>query len=82
MKGKMLIKSMAPSWFTTTNRVSQGSVLTPVMFVVYINDVIVGINSNMNLLADGIRLLKLWTNIEECKLPQNYLNRVIKRSQK
>lgn len=59
MERRMHVKSMEPHWCTITNGVSQGSVLTRVMFVMYI----IGINNNINLLAYGA---KLFRNIKDC----------------
>lgn len=49
---RTVIRDKKPSWRKVVNGVPQGSVLTPVMFTVYINDMTEGINSYVNLFAD------------------------------
>ena len=49
------------------NGVPQLSVLAPVMFVVYVNDMTERVNSYMGLFAYGAKLLRKIENREDCE---------------
>ncbi len=46
--------------------IPQGSVLAPIMFTVYINDMTEGVESYMNLSADDTKIMRKVTNEEDC----------------
>ncbi len=50
-----------------TSGVPQGSVLAPVMFLIYINDMPEGINSYMSLFADDARLMREVKDQRDCE---------------
>lgn len=52
------IENVNWSWCSVTSVVPQEAVLTPVIFVIYINDTVEEINNYMNLFADEDKLLK------------------------
>ncbi len=49
-----------------TSGVPQESVLAPIMFVIYMNDMTEGVTSYMNMFADDAKLLRRVTNEEDC----------------
>ena len=56
----------ATNWRKVTRGKPQGSVLAPIMFQVYINDMQCGMTSYMNLFADDAKLMRVIKNIEDC----------------
>ena len=57
--------------------IPQGSVLGPILFVLYINDLPDGISSNISLFADDTKIYNRVVNEEDSKVLQNdleYLN--------
>lgn len=58
-----------------TSGVPQGSVLGPLLFFIYMNDVTAGITSSMRLFADDCVLYRIVKNQDDCELLQHDLNR-------
>ena len=56
---RTVIRDNYSSWSGVTSGVPQGSVLAPIMFQIYINDMQEGLNSYINLLADDAKLLRV-----------------------
>ena len=56
--------------------VPQGSVLGPIMFGIYVNDLIDGIDSHINLFADDTKLMRRVQNIDDCKMLQKDIERI------
>ena len=56
--------------------VPQGTVLGPLMFVVYINDINENITSSVRLFADDCVIYKSITSLEDAKQLQEYLCKI------
>ena len=56
--------------------VPQGSVLAPVMFLVYVNDMTEGVNNYMSLFADNAKLLRKIESKEDCEHLQKDLDKI------
>ncbi len=52
----MIINGLALDWAPVTSGVSQGSVLRPVLFIIYINDIDVELNNRISKIADGMKI--------------------------
>ena len=76
-----VVRGVESSWREVTSGVPQGSVLGPIMFVVYVNDMVEGIKSYINLFADDAKIMRKVINIEDCRKLQEDLDRIYKWSQ-
>ena len=54
---RTVIRDQESAWKSVLSQVPQGSVLVPVMFAVYINDMTERIDNYINLFADNAKLL-------------------------
>ena len=58
------------------SRVLQGSVLAPIMFLIYVNDMTDGVNSYISLFADDAKLLRKISNHKDCEELQKDINKI------
>ena len=59
-----------------TSGVPQESVLGPLMFVIYINDLSDEVDSYINLFVHDAKLMSKVENVNDCMTLQNYLNKI------
>ena len=78
---RTVIRDCSSSWCEVTSGVPQGSVLAPIMFQVYINDMSEGLNSYINLFADDAKLMKVIKNQGDCEELQRDIDKIYKWSQ-
>ena len=64
---RIVIKEATSSWRKVPSGVLQGSVLAPIMFQIYVNDMGCGVTSYMNLLADDAKLMRVVKNNDDCR---------------
>ena len=81
-KMRTVIRNTKSSWMEVTSGVPQGSVLAPIMFVIYINDMTEGVTSYMNMFADDAKILRRVRNEEDCVALNQDLERVSEWSRK
>lgn len=75
---RVVINGQSSDWTSVTSGVPQGSLLGPLMFVLYINDLpSVCLNSNCSLYADDAKIYKIISTLEDCKLLQHDINKLI-----
>jgi hypothetical protein len=62
---RVVINGQNAPWADTNAGVPQGSILGPLLFLVYINDVVENVESDINLFADDTSLMKIIDQIQE-----------------
>ena len=60
------MREATSSWRNVTSGILQGSVLIPIMFQVYINDMQSGMTSYMNQFAENDKLMRVVKNTDDC----------------
>ena len=79
---RTVIRGVKSEWREVTSGVSQGSVLAPIMFLVYINDISEGVSSYINLFADDAKLLKAISDERSSEALQRDLDTIHQWSQR
>ena len=77
-KQRVVIKGTASSWVDVLSGVPQGSVLGPILFLIYINDIIDNLKCNAYLFADDMKLFTDVKNNSDALKLQNDFNLVVK----
>ena len=73
---RTVIRDIASSWRNVISGVPQGSVLAPIMFQVYVNDMQCGVTSYMNLFADDDKLMGVVKNTDDCQELQGEIDKI------
>ena len=71
---RVVVNGKSDEWTDVTYRIPQGSVLGPILFVIYINDMPDGLSSEIFLFADDTKIFKEIKQKRDCDLLQNDLN--------
>ena len=76
---RVLINGMRSSWGKVSSGVPQGSVLGPLLFTIYINDLDTGITSNVSKFADDTKIgrqIGIVCDVEVLQGELNIMNKV------
>ena len=73
-KMKTVVRGKCSEWAEVGSGVPQGSVLAPLMFLTFINDLPVGVRSYVNLFADDAKIMRQVRNHEDCQYLQQDLD--------
>jgi len=65
---------------TVTSGVPQGTVLAPLLFLCFVNDIPLNVTSTIILYADDVLLYRKINTIDNCIALQNDINKLIKWS--
>ena len=71
---RVYVHDTASLWHNVTSGISQGSVLGPVLFLLYINDLPDIVASNVYMFADDTKIYRPMTSHEDTTIQQNDLD--------
>ena len=71
---RVVVNGSKSRWIPVISGVPQGTVLGPVLFNVFINDIIEGIDSDIRLFADDCVCYRPIKNIQDCRILQEDIN--------
>ena len=74
---RVVINGQTSSWLTVRSGVPQGSVLSPLLFILYIDDLHHSVtDSTLKIFADDVTIYKVVTGIFDCHVLQEDLTRI------
>ena len=73
-KMKTVVRGVSSRWSEVTSGVPQGSVLAPLMFLTYIDDLPSGVTSYINMFADDAKIMRQVKSLEDCRKLQQDLD--------
>ena len=80
---RVVIDGKASEWLKVTSRVPQGSIIGPLLFLVFINDMpdVVSDFTTLALFADDAKYLRLIRSTEDCLALQSDIDKVTEWSE-
>ena len=81
-KQRVLLNGQPSDWLPVTSGVPQGSVLGPILFIIYINDLESGLKSTISKFADDTKVGGKALTKTDCEIIQKDLNHIIEWSEK
>ena len=78
-KQRVVLNGQFSTWNNVNAGVPQGSILDPLLFLIYINDLTEGLSSNTKLFADGTSLFSV---IHDIQTSANNLSKDLERISK
>ena len=81
-KQRVIVNSQHSNWTEVTSGIPQGSVLGPILFLIYINDIEDSVKSTIRLFADDMKLFSTVCSVEDSKQIQKDTDNLSKWSDK
>ena len=75
-KQKVRVRQAVSGWRNVTSGVPQGSVLGPLLFLIYINDLPEGVDGFLNMFADDAKIVKKVSGVNSCRELQQDLDKL------
>ena len=69
-----MVRGEYSEWVDVISGVPQGSVLGPILFLIYVNDIPETVNCRITMFADDTKLFRTVKTIDDCNILQNDLN--------
>ena len=73
-KMRIMVRGEYSEWVDVISGVPQGSVLGPILFLIYVNDIPETVNCSIKMFADDTTLFRTVKTIDDCNILQNDLN--------
>ena len=71
---RIMVRGEYSEWVNVISGVPQGSVLGPILFLIYVDDIPERINCSIKMFADDTKLFRTVKSIDDCIIFQNDLN--------
>ena len=69
-----MVRGEYSEWVDVISGVPQGSVLGPILFLIYVNDIPEMVNCSIKMFADDTKLFRTVKSIDDCNILQNDLD--------
>ena len=79
---RVVIDGYSSHWLTVTSGVPQGTILGPLLFLIYVDDIGNGLSSTVRLFADDCTLYREVRSLQDCTLLQQDINKLHSWTQK
>ena len=73
-KMRIMVRGEYSEWVDVISGVPQGSLLRPILFLIYVNDIPETVNCSIKMFADDTKLFRTVKTIDDCNILQNDLN--------
>jgi len=73
-KQRVVLNGSSSGWVNVTSGVPQGSVLGPLLFILYVNDITDGLQSTLEMFADDSKLYRIIKTLRDVEILQEDLN--------
>ena len=73
---RVVINGKFSNWQYVSSGVPQGSILGPLLFITYINDIPSAVSSNVKIFADDVTLYATVQTVQDCQILQDDLNSI------
>jgi hypothetical protein len=81
-KQRVIVEGAHSGWLPVLSGVPQGSILGPLLFILYINDLPQCASSSVELFADDAKCYRSIASLDDCRMIQKDLDALLKWSQK